>query len=107
MIDQWDAYSTFLHHIGHIMGFRHEHPFLSTDQRKCLSMGKTPPSSKIVDKNSIMSYGYLSQFTKEGGETCKTFRRRIKHRQLDYMMDIINKLLYLVKSSITRTFIIF
>jgi hypothetical protein len=32
-ISEWDAYSVFLHEIGHVLGFRHEHVFLSQEER--------------------------------------------------------------------------
>jgi hypothetical protein len=69
-IENWDAYSVFLHEVGHILGFRHEHVFLTSDERKAIGTDETSTGlellqkTNIADTNSIMSYGYLRQFTK-------------------------------------------
>ena len=63
-IKQVHAYTVFLHEIGHILGFRHEHVFLSAADRTAFSETKEKPDGYLllqdaVDKDSIMSYEYL------------------------------------------------
>lgn len=71
-ISEWSAYSVFLHEIGHILGFRHEHAFLSQHDRGLLGSVESSRSYKllqeVVDKYSIMSYGYLRQFVLVSGK---------------------------------------
>ena len=50
---EWDAYGVFLHTVGHILGYRHEHAYRHGD----VFMGNLR-----VDESSIMSYTYLKQF---------------------------------------------
>lgn len=66
-IEEWDFYSVFLHEIGHILGFRHEHVFLNEAQRSAFgpnesSTGLSLLQLEVVDTQSIMNYGYLHQF---------------------------------------------
>lgn len=65
-IEEWDCYSVFLHEIGHILGFRHEHVFLSAPQRALIGGNESAATYRllqmVVDEKSIMSYGYVRQF---------------------------------------------
>lgn len=71
-INQWNAYSVYLHEIGHILGFRHEHVFLSQEERAFIGVKDESSHTytllqEVVDKSSIMSYGYLQNFTDASG----------------------------------------
>jgi hypothetical protein len=71
-IGDWDVYSVFLHEVGHILGFRHEHAFLSADERILIGSSESSAGSMLlqgdlVDKTSIMSYGYLRKFKENCG----------------------------------------
>lgn len=70
-LGDWDAYSVFLHEVGHILGFRHEHAFLSEDERSSIGSNESSIGylmlQTVVDKSSIMSYGYLHQFKENSG----------------------------------------
>ncbi len=65
-IEDWNAYSVFLHEVGHILGFRHDHIFLLDDERTGITATAETNAGvqllqpeAIVDRESIMSYGYL------------------------------------------------
>jgi len=69
---KWDAYSIFLHDVGHILGFRHEHAFFPTINRitneKIDGNSQYSQNMRIVDTHSIMSCDYLQRFTKGSGK---------------------------------------
>lgn len=61
----------FLHEVGHILGFRHEHAFLSLEERCLIGFNESSSGclllQDVVDKSSIMSYGYLHNFKENMG----------------------------------------
>eukprot|EP01125_Pyxidicula_operculata_P018041 TRINITY_DN6384_c0_g2_i1.p1 TRINITY_DN6384_c0_g2~~TRINITY_DN6384_c0_g2_i1.p1 ORF type:complete len:229 (+),score=16.40 TRINITY_DN6384_c0_g2_i1:3-689(+) len=70
-IRDFDAYSVFLHEVGHILGFRHEHIFFSASDRASFTLesshGKKLLQSEVADTESIMSWAHLKKFTSGGG----------------------------------------
>jgi hypothetical protein len=65
-IAQWDAYSVYLHAIGHVLGMRHEDAYRSTTTVTRTGDGQTVVASQTTplakDESSVMCHEYLSKF---------------------------------------------
>ena len=62
-IEKWNAYSIFLHLVGHILGFCHHHAFSQFGMNSSYIH-----YSETARSDSIMSYNYIKQFTKDNND---------------------------------------
>lgn len=90
IIKDWNAYSVFLHEVGHILGFRHEHVFLSESERNVIGTSESATgyellqNTNVADTKSIMSYGYLSQFSLTNKAGCAELSDTDKSQATNY-----------------------